>query len=184
MYDVDDDGDIVKSAFSPQTIGKSFTGYHKGKADGDAAPGTAPTVLTPAKLRGATVLQSKAQIISMHVPHVLVEEEDLQNMLTSVEVSSADYNQLSRVIDGEIDMFKGKKLVRVEAGTLKTNAAGNTAYLPMYYPDQILFKERPLVSTRVGERPDKMYRWYAYMEVQHSVLRREDKGVIHIEVER
>ncbi len=181
-YGTDSDGDIVTTAFpSSQIIAVNDWTYYKGRADGGSAP-TGDSVLTVPKLRKARVIASKAQLMGQWC--VGVEEEDLQNLLTSVEVASTDYNQVRALVDGERDTYMGFKFVRGEAGTWNYNSGTTAATLPVWNQDNILYKERPLVGTRVQERADMSYRWHAFYEGQDSWLRREDKGVIHILAKR
>jgi len=166
---------------SSQVVAVNDWTFFKGKADGG---GTAPTEdagLTVPKLRKAKVIASNHIIDDMGGEWCIAyEEEDLQNLLTSVEVASADYNKVLALIDGEIDLYKGFRWVKVDNGRCKYNAATTTATLPIWHTGNIQYKERPLVTTRVGERPDYSYRWHAFYEAQDSVLRRFDTGVIHV----
>lgn len=186
MYKTDASGDIVPVSFpGGQKIAYNYNGLWKGKADGDAAPGTAPPVLTPQKLRRARILLSNSKIESMHLPNIAVEEEDIQNLLTSIEATNADYANVKRLVDGEITTFAGFRFWKVANGTLPKEAGQASRWeLPVWLTENIKFKERPLTGTRVVERPDKKFRWYAYDEWQDSVLRLQDEGVVHIAVER
>lgn len=46
--------------------------------------------------------------------------------------------------------------------------------------DAILFEVKPEIITKVSERADKAYRWYAYMEMGFGAVRMEEEKVIAI----
>ncbi len=186
VFQNDKDGDPVKKSLpSSQIIAVDEWGKYKGKADGDTTAPTGASCLTVPKLRAARVLASKFDLADMGGEWCIgVEEEDLQNLLTSVEVSSQDYNPLRALVDGERDVFNGFRFVRLDSGRVPYTAASTTAELPLWNDQNILYKERPLVSTRVQERADMAYRWHAFYEAQDSVLRRHDSGVIKMLVKR
>ncbi|MEQ9436029.1 phage capsid protein [Hyphomonas sp.] len=173
-YENDADGKISVTALpSTNVVAVDDWTYFKGKADAGATAPTADAGLTVPKLRKAKVLASKAQLKGEWC--IAYEEEDLQNLLTSVEVGSSDYNKVNALIDGERTRYMGFNFVQVESGACPVSAS--VGKLPFWNKENILYKERPLVTTRVQERPDMSYRWHAFYEAQDSWLRSEDKGV-------
>jgi capsid protein len=192
--EVDKDGDTVFVAFPTATnvVPFNFNGLWKGKSDGDAAPGTAPTVLSPQKLRRTKVILDKSEYAELDndLPIIALEEEDLQNFGTSIEMLSKDYTthdmaRAEKLVNGDLDVFKGFRFVKLSNGRLpKVPGQTNRFYAPVWFKSAMLYKERPLVQTRIQEMPNKMYRWHAYYEAQATSLRREDSAVVWIEVER
>lgn len=182
-WEMDKDGDPVKKNFpAGQIVAVNDWTYWKGKADGSGSAPSSDSPLTVAKLRKARVMRSKSELDEMGLGYWCIgyEEEDLQNLLTSVEVSSTDYNAVRALIDGERDVYQGFKWIPLNAGRLPYSAANTTAEIPVWHTHSLKYKERPLTSTRIQERADKRYRWHAYYESQDSVLRRDDKAVIKI----
>jgi len=179
-----DDGTVESIALpNRQILGISENTHYKGKADGDAAPGPAPTCLTPAKLRAAKVRLKAGKIKSMERPKIAVEQQDLADMATSVEVTNKDYVTAKALEDGDITTAFGFDFVLVEDGTLR-QPNSNSAYCPIWLKEQVIYRERSLVSTQIVQRADKMFRWYAYHEWQTSGLRRQDGGVVLVTVAR
>lgn len=159
--------------------------YWKGKADGGGTAPTGASPLTVPKLRKAKVIAAKHIIEDFGGEWCIgYEEEDLQNLLTSVEVSSTDYNAVRALVDGERTHFGGFKWVYLDPGRAKYVAASTTATLPVWHSGNIKYKERPLVNTRIQERADMSYRWHAFYEAQDSWLRRFDTGVMNMLVKR
>jgi hypothetical protein len=177
-WQYDKDGDPQKVNFPPnRVIAVNSWKYYRGKADGGAAP-SGDSVLTPSKLREAKVLLDKSEIEGER--WVAAEEEDLMNLLTSEELTDADITNVKRLVDGEIDKWMGFTFRRPGSGMLPYNSGTTTATIPVWIKQGILYKERPLTTTRIQERADKRYRWHAYYESQDSGLRREDNAVVHI----
>jgi hypothetical protein len=171
-------GEIKSLAFPGTPVAVNSWAYYKGKADGGAAP-TGNTGLTTSKLREALVLLDNSNIMTVRNPVCAVEQRDLMHLLTSTEVTSADYNAVRALVNGEINSFMGIDFAKVNRGRILLDGSGY-GRIPIWYPDQIAYKERPLTTTRIVERADKRFRWYAYYEAQDSVLRRQDGAVAEI----
>lgn len=163
---------------SGQAIQVNDWTYWKGKADGTTTP-TGNSGLTVPKLRAASIKIDDSNIEYDGNPVIAVEKRDLMYLLTSTEVASSEYNLVNALYNGEINHFMGFDFVRVNRNRLLTDGSGY-GRIPVWIPSQIAYKERPLVTTRVTERSDKRYRWYAYYEGQDSVLRRQDSAVVEI----
>lgn len=192
-WQTDENGDQEKIAFpGANKIAYNFNGLWLGKADGAAAPGAAPTVLTPQKMRQAKIILDKSEYAEMDndLPIIAVEETDLQNLQTSAEMNNKDYTshdllQIERLVAGDISVFKGFRFVKVRNSLLpKVPGQSDRWYVPVWFKSAMLYKERPLVTTRVTERADYKYRWHAYYEAQDACMRREDAAVCWIEVTR
>lgn len=190
MNAIDQDGSPIVEAFPASNIlGVSEATYYKGRADNATAPvdsGSAGLrVLTPAKIRAAKVKLAAGELEPMSMPVVLYEETDLQNMLTSDELTSADYASIRRLEDGEINTWLGCEWVKVDPGRLP-NVPGQSEqfYSGMYLREYVNYWDRPLVSARVNERPDRNYIWQAYYSRQDFALRSDDAAVVWITIQR
>lgn len=177
-YYTDENGEIKALAYPGTPIAVNSWAYHMGKADGATAP-SGNTGLTASKLREALVKLDDTNIMSNRNPVCAVEQRDLMHLLTSTEVTSSDYAAVKALVNGEVNQFIGIDFVKVNRNRILLNGSGY-GRIPLWYPDQIAYKERPLVTTRIVERADKRFRWYAYYEAQDSVLRRQDGAVVEI----
>lgn len=181
------DGDVQSVSFpSANIVAVDDTTYHRGKADGASAPTSGHRALTPAKLRKARKLLEDGRNDSMGSrPVVLYEDEDLQGLLTSDELTNADYTTLRRLEDGEINSFMGVTFVKVDPGTLPLVPGQTTRhYTALYYPHYMIYKDRPLKETRIVERADRNFNWYAFYKAQDFVLRKQDTAFVWIDIER
>ncbi len=191
-YYTDQNGDIATSVFPvSRKIAKNDWKYYKGQADGGSAP-TGDAGLTTAKLRNLKVRMSKDKVRQATSGRLClaVEQEDLEYLATSIEISSRDYNpdqqligQARKLADGEIDEMMGIVFVRASSGWAPETDAG-VFKLAAWHEKLIKVKRRPLINTRVTERADYSYRWHAFHEDQVGHLRRQDEGIVHIEVAR
>lgn len=194
-YEVDGDDDIVRISFpASQIIAVDENAYYKGLADGAAAP-TAPTTLSRQKMaRGRILLnQSFYGEIDGGMPMVLVEQKDIEAYATSEELLNRDFNSSNDEVKrfrneigkDSVAIYDGMMFVKVADGSLPL-VPGQAAqwYVPIFYKSAILYKERPLVQTRVEPRQEFRYRWWAYYEAQHATLRREDVAVAWAKVTR
>ena len=182
-WEVGKDGDPTKKTFpTAQQVAVNDWDFWKGKADGGGTKPTGAAGLSVPKLRKAKTLLDGSNIDDMGQPCIAYEEEDLQNILTSLEAGSRDYDHAQRIENGESNSWKGLTWVKVNKGVLPV--ASNVATLPIWYPGNIYYKERPLVTLRVNERADMSYRWHAFYEYYMSVLRRFDVGVVKVLCDR
>lgn len=180
------DGDVQAVAFpTANIVPYDDVTYFRGKADGATAPSTGKTLLTPAKVRKAKVLLDKGQNMRMRPPTILYEEEDLQNLMTSAELTDGDLTVIKRLESGEIDTWGGIKWAKVEQGTLpKVPGQSSRWYTALYLPDYLIYKDRPLVQTQISQRADKSYNWHAYYRSQDFLMRTQDSAFVWIPIER
>ncbi len=193
-YEVDGDDDFVRVGFpAGQIIAVNENRYYRGLADGGAAP-TAPTTLSRQKNAAARILLDQSFYGEMDgMPYMLLEQRDLEAFATSEETINRDYNTANDEVKrfraeigkDSMSVYDGMMYVKVANGSLPL-VPGQAAqwYLPCFYKSAILYKERPLVQTRVEPRQEYRYRWWAYYEAQHATLRREDVAVTWIAVTR
>ena len=50
-----------------------------------------------------------------------------------------------------------------------------------FHKRAVMYRARPIESTRVTQRADKSYRWYAFYEAEHGGVRRYDGGVVEVD---
>lgn len=192
MLEINQAGDYQTASFpAANIVAVDDIAFYRGKADGVAAP-SAPTagqglrLLTPAKIRKAKKLLADGKDDPMgQMPVILYEETDLLGLLTSEELTDGDITQIKRLESGEINSWMGCRFVKVDPGVLPVVSGQTTRwYTAMFLPKYLAYKDRPLVRTRIVERADKSFNWYAYYRAQDFVLRRRDSAFIWIDIER
>lgn len=154
--------------------------FYRGKIDGATAP-TGNIGLTTSKLRSAKKKLDDAECIGERF--IACSSTDLQNLLTSVETTSSDYNpttlgRLNALYDGEIDYFMGFKFIRLPSSMFTISS--NIADLPCWVKSAVGYKSRTIIAPRIAERPDRRFVKQAYYSFEQSGLRQVDAGVVRI----
>jgi hypothetical protein len=123
---------------------------------------------------------------------------DLYNLLGDTNITSADFNTVRALVNGEIDTFMGFKFVRSER--LNTTAAaittavestgavtGGSDTLPTGAKRCFAFAKSGLllsvgqdVITRVSERDDKSYSTQVFLSMSIGATRMEEKKVVEV----
>lgn len=186
--ETDEDENINVVTFpTANTIAVDEVGVPRGKIDpGFSSPtGAALDYLTPAKLRQSKIILAKGEEKSMSMPIVPVEEEDVQNLLTSEELHDRDIAKLERLEEGDLTTWGGFQFVKVAPGRLR-NVPGTTDQFEtvVYLREYAHFKRRQLKSYRMAERPDKNHQTQLYAAVQSSGMRSRDAAFVRIRFRR
>ncbi|MFN3353985.1 MAG: phage capsid protein [Brevundimonas sp.] len=155
---------------------------HQEEVPGLPASGALP--LTTGKLARAWNLISKSYILKLFPnarPKIAVRSDDISQLLSTIPVTSGDYNAVKRLENGEITTFKKFEFVIDEDVNLKAGST-DTYLLPCWLDQAIQVKIREIHMATITLRADKSMRPYAYYESQHGALRAFDGGVVGIEV--
>jgi hypothetical protein len=160
-------------------IGVQENAFYRGKADGAAAPGAANLPLTPAKLRRAKSLLAKSFIKGKR--KLIVSEDDIQNMLTSIETTSVDFTAVKALVNGEITNWMGFDFL-ILPDDYFTVPAANQRRLIAYLDTAVSYKSTDIETATLSKRADRSYTPYAYYAFRHGGLREFDEGVVLIDV--
>lgn len=186
MLEYTADGDVTSVSFpAANIVANNENQFYRGRVDGVAAP-TPSTALTPAKIRKAKKLLADGKDDPMgQMPVILYEEQDLQFLLTSEELTDADLTAIKRLENGEINTWMGCTFAKVDPGTLPLVPGQTTQYYTaMFLPKYLVYKDRPLVQTQIGTRADKGYTWQAYYRAQDFAMRRRDSAFVWMNISR
>jgi hypothetical protein len=159
-----------------QEVGVQDQKYYRGRADDVAAPSAADRGLTPAKLRNAKDLLDESELEGERF--IAVSSEDLGHLLTSVEVTSQDYNTVQALHDGRINSFMGFTFVRCSKSMFAV--ASSIRDLPAWIKPAIEYKSTEIEDIGVNIRTDRSNTPQAYYSFRHSAIRAFDNGVVRI----
>lgn len=152
--------------------------------EGTALPASGDLPLTLGKLLTARAIIRKTRAASV-LPgaklKIAVRTEDLSQLLTTIPVTSGDYQTVRRLESGEINQFLGFEFVLDEDVNPKAGAAG-VFILPVWLDMAMKYKAREIHTATITQRTDKSMRPYAYYETEHGAVRGWDEGVAGIEV--
>ena len=151
-------------------------------AAGSPMGATVETALTIAKLLTCKQLLDDAEIDDARQRYFLCNPYNINMLLNTTEVKSADYNTVRALAQGQIDTFMGFKFIkhtRLPVSAEDTGATSSYAFAQ----DAIVLSiaEEPIV--RIDELPTKCYSVQAYVEQSLGATRVEGPAVVEIDLE-
>jgi len=140
---------------------------------------TTETDLTIAKLLTCKELLDDAEIDEQRQRYFVTNPHNINALLNTTEVKSADYNTVRALAAGQIDTFMGFKFIkstRLAADDTDTGATKCYAFAQ----DAIVLSicEEPIV--RIDELPTKCYSVQVYVEMSLGATRVEGPAVVGI----
>lgn len=104
---------IINAAFGPARLGEKGEGIEVWPQPGQHIP-HGGTGLTVAKLRQARKNLSKNENSADEQSYIACTADQIDDLLGTVEVTSADYNSVKALTNGEVDTFLGFKFVKTQ----------------------------------------------------------------------
>lgn len=133
--------------------------------------------LTIGKLIAARTLIKKAEIMDDEEIYIVVNAAKMSDLLTTTQVTSADYNTVKALVNGQIDTFLGFKFVHCER--ILTNASSQYR-VPVYTKNGLLLAMGEDISVSVDKRTDKRNSTQVYASATFGATRLEEKRVVEI----
>lgn len=143
------------------------------------AGGTGNTNLTVDKLRRARYVLDKDEAANDDEADlvIVVDPSQIQSLLTQTSVTSADYNQVKALVQGEVDTYMGFKFIK--SNRLAVDGSS--------YRKVIVFERQGLllavgddITVRVSERDDKRYSVQPYVAMSVGATRMWEEKVRQI----
>jgi hypothetical protein len=135
------------------------------------------TGLTIAKLRKARTKFAKAFVPKSKRKYIVCTSQQIEDLLSATEVTSADYNVVKALVNGEVNSFMGFEFIECE----RLPVASNIRSCYAFTSDAIVLGVAQDVQTRASERPDKRYAWQIYTSMDIGAVRLEDSHVVQID---
>lgn len=133
--------------------------------------------LTISKLIEARNKLEKAETLMAGTKmYLAVNSDAISDLLQTVEVTSAEYNQVRALESGEITKFMGFEFVRTEL----LNASGGHDQVIAYTEGALGLAIGMDVQGRITERDDKNYAWQAWFAMSMGSSRLEEERVVSI----
>jgi len=200
--DLIDDSDKVRLLISPQSEYAKAGAYAMGRTMDDviiaAATGNAfggvsggstialpagqkiahgSTGLTIAKLISAKETLDAANVDPDEARVLVCSAKQISDLLGTTQITSADFNSVKALVQGDIDTFMGFKFIRSER--LGTDANGNRQVLA-FTNSSIGLALGKDIQTKISERADKNYSTQVYLCMTIGATRVEDEKVVEI----
>lgn len=135
--------------------------------------------LTIGKLRRARYLLDKAEAANDDEADlaIVVDPSQVQSMLRTTEATSADYNTIKALVNGQIDTFMGFKFVK--SNRVKIN--GNVRDCIVMEKQGMLLAVNEEVDVDVGPRRDKRMSTQVYVQGHFGSTRMWEEKVIKLQ---
>ena len=131
--------------------------------------------LTIAKLRRAKFILDSNEVDEEEERIIVVSAKQLQDLLRTTEVTSADYNTVRALVDGAVNTFMGFKFRRTQLLPVATNVRSCYAYVK----SGIVLAERGL-KTHMDVRTDLSHSLQIRSVASLGATRMEEKKVVEI----
>ena len=148
-----------------QTIAKTFSDV-----------GSNDDVLNVAKLRQAQQLFHTASVPEDEEKIIVVSPKGIQQVLGAKEVTSADFNTVKALVNGEIDTFMGFRFI--VSNRLPVSGTDRDAFA--FTRSAIELGIGQDVMARIEERADKAFSTYVYYCMTLGATRLEEEKVVKI----
>jgi hypothetical protein len=133
--------------------------------------------LTIAKLRKAKEVLDKNEVDPTERRYIAVTAKQVTDLLKTTEVSSADYNTVRALVQGELNTFMGFEFVRTEL--VRTNASNHRRVL-VWAQSGLLLAVGQDIITDIGPRRDKRNSTQVYVSASFGATRMEEEKVVEI----
>jgi hypothetical protein len=200
--DLIDDSDKIRMLISPQSEYAKAGAYAMGRTMDDviiaAATGNAfggvsggstialpagqkiahgSTGLTIAKLISAKEKLDAANVDPDEARVLVCSAKQISDLLGTTQITSADFNSVKALVQGDIDTFMGFKFIRSERLGLDGNSNRQVLAFTNTSMGLALGKD---IQTKISERADKNYSTQVYLCMTIGATRVEDEKVIEI----
>jgi hypothetical protein len=179
---------IIENYFSDAVVGKegnstvSFpSGQQVDATVGSSASnsgGSSANGLNIQKLIQARgILRQNNVDLEAETPTIVVKSDQTEDLLGLEEITSADFNTVRALVNGEVNTFMGFNFVHTEL--LNTDGSGDVR-VPVYVRSGMGMAEAQAPTARISERPDKRYSTYIYYSTSMGATRLEEEKVVEI----
>ena len=136
------------------------------------------TGLTIAKLRAAKKILMTNEVDVENDPlYIAVTATQLDELLGTTEVTSADFNTVKALVQGTVDSFMGFKFIHTEL--LGVDGSGDRRCIAWAKSGLHLGMWND-INTKISERADKSYATQVYVKGTFGATRTEEKKVVEI----
>ena len=133
--------------------------------------------LTQANLVSAKKILDQNSVDPSIQRYIIVSPEQIEDLLNITSVTSADFNTVRALVQGEVDTFVGFKFI--VSNRLNTDSDGNRQVIA-FAGDGIKLAIGKDVTGRIDERADKSYSTQIYYCMDIGATRMEEEKVVEI----
>ncbi|HSH41857.1 MAG TPA: phage capsid protein [Arenicellales bacterium] len=178
------DDEIIDAFFGTAYEGKdgstsvSFPAAQQVAVDNhDYDSGSGNTGLTISKLLAAKEILDSADLDPDEPRYIAPTARQISDLLSTTEVSSADYNTVKALAEGRIDSYMGFQFIRTQRIGTDSNSYRR---VPVWTQSGLGLAVGKDITARVTERSDKRFSMYAYFSMSIGATRLEEDKVVEI----
>lgn len=163
------------------TTAETYTAATYGIAVDAVAPGATPanSNLTIEKLIQAKSRFGQNESVMEGEPLVFAcAQKQLDSLLRTTQVTSADYNTVRALVNGQIDTFLGFKFIRTELVTYSSGVIRRCIAFPK---SAIILGMADMMRTRIDERADLNYTWQVWCQGTFGAARTWREKVVSVD---
>jgi hypothetical protein len=169
--------DVIISA----ATGTAFTGVSGGTSTslpgGQAITESGTDGLTIAKLRNAKRIMDLNSVDASIPRYIVVSPRQIDDLLGTTSVTSADFNTVRALVTGEVNTFMGFQFIVSN----RLSIASSKRLCFAYAADGIKLAVGKDVMSRIDERSDKGYATQIYLCMSIGATRMEEDKVVSIQ---
>lgn len=174
---------VIEKFFADAFTGKEgstttvFPGGATNEIAADYDGDTVSEGLTVEKLRGARKLLKKNKVdLDIEKPYLAFDAEREDDLLGSTQVTSADYNSVKALVNGDVDSFMGYNFIRSE----QLQTSGGNLQVPVWVPSGMVLAVGMEPVSEIARRPDKRFSIYVFYSMVAGATRAEEEKVIRV----
>jgi hypothetical protein len=132
--------------------------------------------LTIAKLISAKKIMDQNSVDPSIERYIVVSPEQIEDLLNTTSVTSADFNSVKALVNGTVDSFMGFKFIT--SNRLKDDGTSRLCYA--YAREGVVMALGKDVTAKIDPRPDKSYSTQIYYCSTFGASRMQEEMVIEI----
>ena len=171
------DDAIITALDGDAKTGKSGSTTTSLPAGQKVAVGSPASGLTIAKLVSAKKVLDQNNVDPSIKRYIAVHPEQIEDLLNDSTVTSADFNTVKALVQGEINTFMGFEFIT--STRLNTNASSQRQVLA-WAEDGLTLAVGKDLMTQITQRADKSYSTQVYVCAQFGATRMEEEKVVQI----
>ena len=148
---------------------------------GGVHAGATETPLTIAKLLTCKELLDNAEVDESRQRYFLTNPHNINQLLNTTEVKSADYNTVKALAQGSIDSFMGFKFIKSTRLATGTDTAAIRSYA--FAQDAIVLAVAEEPTVNIDRRPDLLNSVQVFSTLSIGATRVEGPAVVSIELD-
>ena len=167
--------DLIIDAFNA-TAYTGKTGSDSTSFDADNQVAAGAVGMTKTKMLSAKLLLDNAEVEAAN-RYAVMAPQQLNDLLNTTEVTSADFNTVRALVDGDLDTWLGFKIIK----STRLAVDGSSSRLTYFYHKaamQLAIQKEP--TARADQRPDKNYAWQVFMSMSMGSTRLEEARIVQV----